>query len=304
MLPTLKRGVHDYGAELRAARAKAKAEWLEYKALLTRYDFPPQRRLRAAEGGEPAAAEGSAARAGSFRTFRVGPRAGAAEHVPEVTFLGTGSALPSKHRSVSSIWLRVDGAGRGILLDAGEGSFGQMARLGLGVDQLLCVWISHMHADHHLGLVRILAQHAQLRCAAAGSAAGSTADGGADGGASGDGAAPAGGAPLAPLVVVGPAPLGLWLLELARCGVLPVHCWRFYDSEVSVTRREWGWTVKSAERGGGPGARGRCGEEAAAAAAAAAAAERAALALTMQVSVLLCTVIFYANLAHSLTRSP
>ena len=56
-----------------------------------------------------------------------------------------------------------------ILLDAGEGTWGQMARhFGLGNDDensawqvlrdLKCIYISHMHADHHIGLAQILAK--------------------------------------------------------------------------------------------------------------------------------------------------
>ena len=44
-----------------------------------------------------------------------------------VTTLGTGSALPSKYRNVSSTHLDIPGLG-GILLDAGEGTVGQLRR--------------------------------------------------------------------------------------------------------------------------------------------------------------------------------
>ena len=79
-------------------------------------------------------------------------------------FLGTGSAMPSKHRNVSGICLRcaaetTDGSdpGRGFLLDCGEGTLGQLRRaFGNRADECLrnlgAVWISHPHADHHLGL--------------------------------------------------------------------------------------------------------------------------------------------------------
>ncbi|KAK4685904.1 ribonuclease Z, partial [Tremellales sp. Uapishka_1] len=78
-----------------------------------------------------------------------------------VTTLGTGSALPSKYRNVSSTHLDIPGLG-GVLLDAGEGTLGQLRRrygpeglLKLYAD-LKLVFISHMHADHHLGLSAIL----------------------------------------------------------------------------------------------------------------------------------------------------
>ncbi|WVF65453.1 hypothetical protein IAT40_000181 [Kwoniella sp. CBS 6097] len=78
-----------------------------------------------------------------------------------VTTLGTGSAIPSKYRNVSSTHLDIPGIG-GILLDAGEGTLGQMRRR-FGLDglralfeKLRMVFISHMHADHHLGLTAVL----------------------------------------------------------------------------------------------------------------------------------------------------
>ncbi|WVR08979.1 hypothetical protein IAU60_006038 [Kwoniella sp. DSM 27419] len=84
-----------------------------------------------------------------------------------VTTLGTGSAIPSKYRNVSSTHLDVPGLG-GILLDAGEGTLGQMRRrFGKeGVKRLLgelkMVFVSHMHADHHLGLTAILEERFKL----------------------------------------------------------------------------------------------------------------------------------------------
>lgn len=78
-----------------------------------------------------------------------------------VTTLGTGSALPSKYRNVSATHLDIPGTG-GILLDCGEGTLGQLRRR-FGPDgvrklysDLKMIFISHMHADHHLGLHAIL----------------------------------------------------------------------------------------------------------------------------------------------------
>lgn len=89
-----------------------------------------------------------------------------------ITTLGTAASLPSRYRNVSSTMISIDVKGgegvngrhcpRGILLDAGEGTYGQMTR-SFPEEELLdilagleCIFISHMHADHHLGVVRIL----------------------------------------------------------------------------------------------------------------------------------------------------
>ncbi|KAH6758826.1 tRNAse Z4 [Perilla frutescens var. frutescens] len=83
----------------------------------------------------------------------------------EIVLLGTGSSQPSKYRNVSSIFINLFSKG-GLLLDCGEGTLGQLKRrFGVkGADEavrgLRCIWISHIHADHHTGLARILA----LRC--------------------------------------------------------------------------------------------------------------------------------------------
>ena len=107
-----------------------------------------------------------------------------------IVTLGTGGSLPSKYRnglpffrlyymsglyfsSVLSTLILIPFWGN-ILLDAGEGTWGQIARhFGLEKDDensawqvlrdLKCIFISHMHADHHIGLAQILAKR-QLVC--------------------------------------------------------------------------------------------------------------------------------------------
>lgn len=79
----------------------------------------------------------------------------------ELITLGTGSALPSKYRNVSSTLLRVPGAGS-VLFDCGENTLGQLKRLYAKSElrevwrDLRAVYISHLHADHHLGTVAVL----------------------------------------------------------------------------------------------------------------------------------------------------
>jgi ribonuclease Z len=88
----------------------------------------------------------------------------------ELIMTGTGSAIPCKHRNVTGMCLRMDN-GQGIMLDIGEGSVGQLLRASLfisGCDKesgrqqalllksIQAAWVSHPHADHHLGLLRLL----------------------------------------------------------------------------------------------------------------------------------------------------
>ncbi|KAK0253915.1 hypothetical protein LTS09_010930 [Friedmanniomyces endolithicus] len=79
----------------------------------------------------------------------------------EIVTLGTGSALPSKYRNVSASLLRVPGWGS-MLFDAGENTLGQLKRvfppdeLKEVLRELRMIWISHMHADHHLGTVGVI----------------------------------------------------------------------------------------------------------------------------------------------------
>lgn len=83
-----------------------------------------------------------------------------------VTTLGTGSAIPSKYRNVSATHIDVPGLG-GILLDCGEGTLGQLRRrygpkLKDVLANLRMIFVSHMHADHHLGLTTILSERFRL----------------------------------------------------------------------------------------------------------------------------------------------
>lgn len=93
--------------------------------------------------------------------MKVKERAWEREHKEyEVVFLGTGSAIPSKYRNVSSTLINMSEKDS-ILLDCGEGTYGQLYRhYGKYLDRVLrrlkCVFISHIHADHHLGLIHIL----------------------------------------------------------------------------------------------------------------------------------------------------
>ena len=71
-----------------------------------------------------------------------------------------------KPSAVSSTLIRIPGYGN-ILLDAGEGTWGQLARMyGTNKEdvnnvwnvlrQTRCIFASHIHGDHHMGLAQIL----------------------------------------------------------------------------------------------------------------------------------------------------
>ncbi|ORY95213.1 beta-lactamase-like protein [Syncephalastrum racemosum] len=82
-----------------------------------------------------------------------------------IVTLGTGSSLPAKYRNVSATLVKIPGFGS-IMLDAGEGTLGQMMRrFGDALDDELnairCIFVSHLHADHHLGVIQLLRRHRQ-----------------------------------------------------------------------------------------------------------------------------------------------
>ncbi|XP_063972569.1 ribonuclease Z, mitochondrial [Diachasmimorpha longicaudata] len=86
---------------------------------------------------------------------------------PKLVVLGTGSCIPSKVRNTSGLLLRID-RDISILLDCAEGTLGQLIRFfgKDGVDEVLRsikgVYISHLHADHHLGVISILQRRQRI----------------------------------------------------------------------------------------------------------------------------------------------
>ncbi|EIW77124.1 hypothetical protein CONPUDRAFT_139171 [Coniophora puteana RWD-64-598 SS2] len=89
-----------------------------------------------------------------------------------ITSLGTGSAIPNKYRNVSGTLISIPDHGY-MLLDCGEGTWGQLARA-FGTSQetpnnvwdvlrnLRCLFLSHMHGDHHIGVAKLLAMRQQM----------------------------------------------------------------------------------------------------------------------------------------------
>lgn len=87
----------------------------------------------------------------------------------EVITLGTGSALPSKYRNVLSTLVKIPYKSetgnidsRIILLDAGENTLGTIRRhfpsttVRKIFENMKLMYLSHLHADHHLGIISIL----------------------------------------------------------------------------------------------------------------------------------------------------
>ncbi|KAJ6117261.1 hypothetical protein N7512_006986 [Penicillium capsulatum] len=79
----------------------------------------------------------------------------------EIIPLGTGSSSPSKYRNVSATLIYAPGHGY-YLLDCGENTLGQLKRvfepeqLREVFRNLRMIWISHLHADHHLGTASVI----------------------------------------------------------------------------------------------------------------------------------------------------
>src|SRR3989338_10755774 len=75
--------------------------------------------------------------------------------------------LFSNHYKVTGILLNMFDKGA-ILFDCGEGTLSQLYRA-CGKERaetilknLKCIWISHLHADHHLGLAYLLEKRSKL----------------------------------------------------------------------------------------------------------------------------------------------
>lgn len=149
----------------------------------------------------------------------------------EIVLLGTGSSQPSKYRNVSSIYVNLFSKGS-LLLDCGEGTLGQLKRrygvegADSAVRNLRCIWISHIHADHHAGLARILALRRDLLK----------------------------GVPHEPLLVVGPGPLKRYLDAYERLEDLDMqflHC--RYTREASwIDFEDNGEPIKNLSSPGSP----------------------------------------------------
>lgn len=78
----------------------------------------------------------------------------------ECFLLGSGGMMPMPTRRLTSVLVRTEH--RDYLLDAGEGVQVSLKELGLGIKRIGVVAITHLHADHCLGLPGILMLRAQV----------------------------------------------------------------------------------------------------------------------------------------------
>jgi ribonuclease Z len=71
-----------------------------------------------------------------------------------VIFLGTAGSLPTPERNPSAVLINREG--KLILFDCGEGTQRQMMRARTGMMRLNYIFLSHLHADHILGIPGLL----------------------------------------------------------------------------------------------------------------------------------------------------
>lgn len=78
----------------------------------------------------------------------------------DIIFLGTGGSMPTEGRNLPAIAVRY--LGWIFLFDCGEDVQRQIEKAGLGLNKNMAIFITHMHADHILGLPGLLLRFSLL----------------------------------------------------------------------------------------------------------------------------------------------
>jgi ribonuclease Z len=72
----------------------------------------------------------------------------------KVVFLGTGGTYPSKRRNVSSVVVQL--GAEAVMFDCGEGTQRQLLHSTVSFMRISAIFITHLHADHFLGLAGLV----------------------------------------------------------------------------------------------------------------------------------------------------